>query len=38
MELFMKAKHFTCYSEVRVIKKQIIMKLNVVWRQDTLAL
>lgn len=35
IELFMKAKHFTYYSEVRVIMKQIIMKHNLVWGQDT---
>lgn len=34
----MKAKHFTYYSEVHVIKKQIIMKLNLVGRQDSVAL
>lgn len=31
IELFMKAKHFTYYSQVHVIiKKHIIMKLNLV--------
>lgn len=36
IELFMKAKRFTYYSEVHVIKKQIIMELNLVGRRDTL--